>query len=149
MFAASWLALALINPVVAGLDERFDWSSMSEVTLYGGAVLLAVGAVLATWAMVENEYFEQFVRVQTDRAHRVVTTGPYRIVRHPGYVGAILGALATPLMLGTWWAFVPAGAVALLFIIRTILEDRILDKELEGYQAYAQRTRYRLLPGIW
>lgn len=149
VFAASWVTLSLVTPLVAGLDKRLAWSSMPGAALYAGAVLLAVGEVLGTWAMVENEHFEQFVRIQADRVHQVVTTGPYKIVRHPGYAGAILGALATPLMLCTWWTLVPAGAVAALFAVRTALEDRTLRKELEGYEAYSQRTRYRLFPGVW
>jgi protein-S-isoprenylcysteine O-methyltransferase Ste14 len=149
VFAVAWLTLSLITPIVAGLDERLRLSSMPMTALYVGAVLLTVGYVFATWAMVENKHFEQFVRIQVDRAHRVVTSGPYQIVRHPGYAGAILGALCTPLILGSWWTCVPAGAVALLFIIRTVLEDGTLRKELEGYEAYARRTRYRLFPGLW
>ena len=150
VFAAVWLALVLITALVAGFDAvRFRWSSMPIAMLYVGAALLFVVSVFGTWAMVENEHFEQFVRIQTDRKHRVVTSGPYRIVRHPGYAGSILGALGVPLMLGSWWTFVPAGAVILLFIIRTALEDQTLRKELEGYEAYTRRTRFRLLPGIW
>jgi len=150
VFMAVWLVLVLITPLVAGLDAvRFRWSSMPIATLYVGAALVFVVSVFGTWAMVENEHFEQFVRIQTDRKHRVVTSGPYRIVRHPGYAGSILGALGVPLMLGSWWTFAPAGAVILLFIIRTKLEDQKLRKELEGYEAYAQRIRFRLLPGIW
>ena len=149
VFAASWVTLALVTPLVAGLDKRLAWSSMPGAVLYAGVVLLAVGEVLGIWAMVENEHFEQFVRIQTDRAHQVVTTGPYQIVRHPGYAGAILGALATPLMLCTWWTLVPAGAMVVLFAVRTALEDRTLRNELEGYEAYSQRTRYRLFPGVW
>jgi protein-S-isoprenylcysteine O-methyltransferase Ste14 len=148
-FAVCWLSLAFITPVVAGLDKRFEWSLMPMAALYGGIVLMAFVWPLATWAMVENEYFEQLVRIQTDRAQQVVTSGPYRVVRHPGYAGAIVGTLCTPLILGTWYTFIPAGAVALLFTIRTALEDRTLRKELEGYEAYTQQTRYRLLPGVW
>ena len=150
VFAAGWLALVLITPLVAGFDAvRFRWSSMPIFTLIVGAALLVVVSIFGTWAMVENEYFEQFVRIQTDRKHRVVTSGPYRIVRHPGYAAAIPGALGVPLMLGSWWTFAPVGAVILLLIIRTALEDQTLRKELEGYEAYARRTRFRLLPGIW
>ena len=149
VFAVAWLTLSLVTPIVAGLDERLRLSSMPMAALYVGAVLLTVSYVFATWAMVENEHFEQLVRIQVDRAHRVVTSGPYQIVRHPGYAGAILGALCTPLILGSWWTCVPAGAVALLFIIRTMLEDGTLCKELEGYDEYARRTRYRLFPGLW
>ena len=150
VFAAGWLALVLITPLVAGFDAvRFRWSSMPIITLFVGAALLAVVSIFGTWAMVENEHFEQFVRIQTDRKHRVVTSGPYRIVRHPGYAGSVLGALGVPLMLGSWWTFAPVGAVILLLIIRTTLEDQTLRKELEGYEAYTRRTRFRLFPGIW
>ena len=79
----------------------------------------------------------------------MVTTGPYRFVRHPGYLGAVLGALATPLMLDSVWTFIPAGLVALLFVVRTHFEDHTLRRELEGYEQYAQRTRFRLVPGVW
>ena len=148
-FMVCWLVLALIAPVIAGLDIRFAWSHMSMAALYCGIVFMTLVWPLATWAMVENEYFEQLLRIQTDRAHHVVTSGPYRIVRHPGYAGAIVGTLCTPLILGTLYTFIPAGAIILLFIIRTALEDRTLRKELDGYESYAQQTRYRLLPGIW
>jgi protein-S-isoprenylcysteine O-methyltransferase Ste14 len=150
VFVAVWLALVLITPIVAGVDAvRFRWSQMTNAAIYVGAAIIAVMSILGLWAIVENEHFEQFVRIQTDRRHRVVTSGPYRIVRHPGYAGSVLGALGVPLMLGSWWTFAPTGAVILLFIIRTALEDQTLRKELEGYEAYAQQTRFRLLPGIW
>jgi protein-S-isoprenylcysteine O-methyltransferase Ste14 len=148
-FIASWLTLAIITPIVAGLDKRLGWSPMPMATLYWGAVVMALSYAFAAWAMVENKYFEQFIRIQTDRAHQVVTSGPYKIVRHPGYAGSILGAISTALMLGSWCTFIPVGAVALLFIIRTAVEDRILRKELQGYESYSQQTHYRLLPGIW
>jgi len=148
-FMVCWLSLALITPVVAGLDLRLGWSHMPMAMLYCGIALTVLAWPFATWAMVENEHFEQLVRIQADRAHHVVTSGPYRIVRHPGYAGAIVGTLCTPLILGTWWTFIPAGAITLLFIIRTALEDRTLCKELAGYKAYMQQTRYRLFPGAW
>ena len=148
-FIVCWLSLALITPVVAGLDIRLGWSHISVAGLYCGIVLTALIWPISTCAMVENEHFEQLVRIQTDRSHHVVTSGPYRIVRHPGYAGAIVGTLCTPLILGTWWTFIPAGLIALMFIIRTVIEDRTLREELEGYQDYMQHTRYRLLPGVW
>ncbi len=148
-FIVLWLTLSFITPVVAGLDKRLGWSPMPMAAVYCGAVVIVLSYTLATWAMVENEYFEQFVRIQTDRAHQVVTSGPYQIVRHPGYAGAILGAISTPLMLGSWYTFIPAGLVALFFIIRTALEDRTLRQDLEGYESYSQQTRYRLFPGLW
>jgi protein-S-isoprenylcysteine O-methyltransferase Ste14 len=114
----------------------------------GLAVLLPASA-LGAWAMLENEHFEQFVRIQRERGHRVVSSGPYRYVRHPGYLAAILGALVTPLMLGSVWTFVPAGLVAVLFAVRTQLEDATLQRELRGYAKYAERTRFRLVPCLW
>jgi protein-S-isoprenylcysteine O-methyltransferase Ste14 len=89
------------------------------------------------------------VRIQTDRGHTVITSGPYRFVRHPGYLGLIIFTLATPLLLGSRWAFIPAVLMLVLIITRTALEDRTLQSELAGYPAYAERVRYRLLPGIW
>jgi protein-S-isoprenylcysteine O-methyltransferase Ste14 len=150
LFAVFWLALVLITPVVAGLDAvRFRWSMMPFSAFYVGMVVLSVAAVLGTWAMLENEHFEQFVRIQTDRSHRVVTTGPYQWVRHPGYLAAILGAMATPPMLGTWWTFIPVGFLTLLFVGRTHLEDRTLLTKLPGYEEYSLQTQFRLVPGIW
>jgi protein-S-isoprenylcysteine O-methyltransferase Ste14 len=150
VFAALWLLLALAAPIVAGLDAvRFRWSTLSWASSVAGLLLLVAASALGDWAMVENEYFKQFVRIQVDRGHRVVTSGPYRVVRHPGYLAAILGAAATPLVLGSAWMFVPAGGIVALFVARTALEDRTLRRELAGYAEYAGRTRYRLLPWLW
>ena len=150
VFAALWLALALVTPVVAGLDAvRLHGSALPWSSFHVGLAVLVPASLFANWAMVENEHFEQFVRIQEERGHRVVGTGPYRFVRHPGYLGAILGALATPLMLGSVWTFVPAGLIALLFVVRTRLEDATLRRELDGYEHYARRTRYRLVPWVW
>nr|NIN68360.1 isoprenylcysteine carboxylmethyltransferase family protein [Anaerolineae bacterium]NIN98447.1 isoprenylcysteine carboxylmethyltransferase family protein [Anaerolineae bacterium] len=107
------------------------------------------GYALGVWAIASNAFFSQIVRIQKERGHRVATGGPYRFVRHPGYVGTILVGLAAPIMLGSLWALIPGGAVALLFILRTALEDQTLLGELEGYGTYAGRVRYRLLPGVW
>ena len=149
-FVALWLLLSLVTPVVAGLDAgRVGRPNLPWSGFVAGFGVLVVANASATWAMLENEHFEQLVRIQTDRGHRVVSTGPYRFVRHPGYLGAIVGALVTPLMLGSVWTFVPAGLVAALFVVRTQLEDRTLRRELAGYAEYAQRTRFRLVPGLW
>jgi protein-S-isoprenylcysteine O-methyltransferase Ste14 len=149
-FAGLWLTLAVVTPVVAGLDAvRFRWSTLPSSLFYVGLAVVTLASLFATWAMVENEFFEQLVRIQEERGHHVVTTGPYRFVRHPGYLGAILGALATPLMLGSVWSFVPAGLTALLFVVRTHLEDSALRRELRGYEEYARRTRFRLVPAVW
>jgi len=142
--------LVFVLPLVAGFDAvRFHWSSLPFATLYAGAALFVLGIGATIWAMAVNPFLEETVRIQTDRRHRVITAGPYRFVRHPMYVGIILSYLAAPLVLGSVWAYLPAAATILLFIWRTALEDRTLRQELPGYEEYAQRTRYRLLPAIW
>jgi protein-S-isoprenylcysteine O-methyltransferase Ste14 len=112
-----------------------------------GLVISATG--LGTWAMIENEHFEQFVRIQKDRNHRVVTSGPYRIVRHPGYVAGILGSFAGPFMFGSVWSFVPACMLVVLFVWRTSREDKTLREELDGYMQYTKQTPHRLIPSVW
>ena len=96
-----------------------------------------------------NRFFAAVVRIQEDRGHTVISSGPYRVVRHPGYAGGTWTWLAMPLMLGTLWSYIPAIATVAFICLRTALEDRTLRKELPGYAEYAQRTRYRLVPGIW
>jgi protein-S-isoprenylcysteine O-methyltransferase Ste14 len=137
--------------VVAGLDQRWGWSPQMPLALQLAAVVVAVLAydVIVVWAMAANAFFAQTVRIQEERGHTVATGGPYRYVRHPGYVGSILSQVATPLILGSVWAFIPAGLAALLFVVRTALEDKTLVEELDGYKDYAARVRYRLLPGVW
>ena len=136
--------------IVAGLDQRNSWSSGIEPMLQIGAMLLVIaGHALVVWATGVNAYFSQVVRIQTERGHTVVDEGPYRYVRHPAYAGAILLVLGAPIMLGSWWALIPGILCAMLMIVRTALEDRTLRAELPGYTEYAQRTRYRLLPGVW
>jgi len=137
-------------PVVTGLDVgRYHWSNLGLWATVLGTLLLSFGWVLVTWAMLVNTHFETTVRIQTDRSHRVVSTGPYATVRHPGYIGAGLWALGSPLIVGSAYALIPAGLTILLLIVRTHLEDKTLRAELPGYADYAQRVRYRLLPGIW
>lgn len=137
-------------PLVAGLDARFGWSAgfSLAVELAALAVLLA-GYALASYALIENAYFSGMVRIQADRGQHVVSSGPYRWVRHPGYAGALLAYLATPFLLDSAWALLPALFLTVVLIIRTRLEDRTLQAELAGYRDYSQRVRYRLLPGVW
>ena len=142
--------LPLIAQIVAGLDERFGWSADFSFPFQASmAVVVAVGYSITLWAIASNAFFAPVVRIQTERGHTVVTRGPYHIVRHPGYVGAILFTLAMPLMLGSWWSLIPSAAAAILYVIRTALEDRTLQAELPGYAEFTQKTRYRLLPGVW
>ena len=101
------------------------------------------------WATASNPFFSQIFRLQRERGHSVASGGPYRLVRHPGYLGSILFELAVPIMLGSWWALIAGGLSAGLFLLRTGLEDRTLQAELEGYREYAGRVRSRLVPGIW
>lgn len=136
--------------VVAGLDQRFRWSPPLNLTVELIALALYIlGFALASWAMASNRFFSSVVRIQTDRGHTVATGGPYRFVRHPGYVGGIASGLGAALLLGSWWALIPAGLLIGLIILRTALEDRTLQNELDGYKEYAGRVRYRLLPGVW
>lgn len=136
--------------VVAGLDaERFGWSQMPEWLWPVGLAVFVAGSVLVSWSMGVNPFFEKTVRIQSERGHRVIDTGPYRIVRHPGYLGFFGWLVSTPLLLGSWWAFAPAALSLFSFIGRTALEDRTLRRELTGYEDYARRVRYRILPGVW
>jgi protein-S-isoprenylcysteine O-methyltransferase Ste14 len=143
--------IELVKLIVAGLDMRWGWSPQFPLALQLAGVVVAVLAqdVLLTWSMAANAFFSMTVRIQEERGHTVVTGGPYRYVRHPGYAASILFLLATPLILSSVWAFIPSGISVLLSIVRTALEDKTLLEELDGYEEYAQRVRYRLLPGIW
>jgi protein-S-isoprenylcysteine O-methyltransferase Ste14 len=136
--------------IVAGLDVRFGGSPQSAPALRIVALSVAILGLLVTdWAVVSNKFFSGVVRIQKERTHTAVTTGPYRYIRHPGYAGAILHTIATPLILCSLWALIPAGLVICITITRTAFEDRTLQEELDGYKSYANRVRYRLLPGIW
>jgi protein-S-isoprenylcysteine O-methyltransferase Ste14 len=146
--------VALYGPlavwIVAGLDKRFGWSAPFAPWVQVVALAaVALSYLLGNWAMIANRYFSSVVRIQEDRGHTVVTNGPYRFVRHPGYIGSAFGTLATAIALGSWWALIPAGVDVVGLIVRTALEDRTLRAELPGYADYARQTRYRLLPGVW
>ena len=150
-FLAAIMALygPVLTLVVAGLDFRFEWSPQIPPGIQIGAVIIAaLGSLLTIWAMASNQHFYGVVRINKG-GHDVATQGPYQIVRHPGYVGAILFQLATPLILGSWWALIPAVLTGGLAVVRTALEDRTLQAELDGYREYAQETRSRLVPGVW
>ena len=137
-------------PIMAGLDVRFGWSPQLALAIQIVALVVwALAQGLFTWAMVSNRFFSTSVRIQADRGHTVASGGPYRVVRHPGYVGYIASSFATALVLGSLWALIPAGLVMCLLVVRTALEDKTLQEELPGYKEYAQRVRYRLLPGVW
>lgn len=142
--------LQLTRYILAGLDQRYGWTAGFPQTVQIAALAICVlGYALFGWALASNAFFSQIVRIQTDRGHRVAEGGPYRIVRHPGYVGAILFELTMPILLDSEWSLLVSALCAMLFILRTALEDRTLLAELDGYAAYASRVRYRLLPGLW
>jgi protein-S-isoprenylcysteine O-methyltransferase Ste14 len=137
-------------PLVAGLDARLGSSTDFSLPIELVAVAVLVGGyALASYALIENAYFSGMVRLQTDRGQHVISSGPYRWVRHPGYAGALLAYLATPFLLDSPWALLPALFLTVVLIVRTRLEDQTLQAELPGYGDYAQRVRYRLLPGVW
>jgi len=136
--------------IVAGLDHRFGWSPVFPLWLNVlGIFFIALGYAFSVWAFVENRFFSSVVRIQTDRGHEVCDSGPYRIVRHPGYAGNILPLLGIVLALSSVWTLIPAAVALVIAVIRTTLEDRTLQEELAGYQEYVHRVRYRLIPGIY
>jgi len=136
--------------IFSGLDYRFHWSTGQAISNHVlGLLFYFLGSMLFTWSMVSNKFFSTMVRLQNERGHKVATSGPYRYVRHPGYVGYILMVLAIPFALGTLYGLFMSGIVATLFIIRTALEDLTLKKELKGYLEYSRKVKYRLIPYIW
>ncbi len=140
----------LVAIILAGLDYRFGWTN--AIPLWVQVAALGVGALgyaFSVWAMLENRFFSSMVRIQTERGHTVCKTGPYKFVRHPGYMGGMLWYLVTPLVLNALWAFIPTLMALIASVVRTALEDKTLRAELPGYEEYAQETRYRLLPGVW
>lgn len=147
---ALYSTLLVITPIIAGLDYRFGWSKpSSQATMLLGAALMIAGFVLLTGSMAVNRHFEAMARIQTERNHHVITTGPYAWMRHPGYLAVILHFVAVPMILGTQTAWIPALIGTVLFVVRTTREDQMLRDELPGYAAYAATTRWRLLPLIW
>ena len=149
---APLMALSISFPlvIVAGLDHRFGWSPVFPLWLIVlGIFLTALGYAISAWAFIENRFFSSVVRIQKDRGHAVCDSGPYRIVRHPGYAGNILPLLGIVLALSSLWTIIPAAVALVIAVIRTALEDQTLQEELPGYQEYARRVRYRLFPGIY
>ncbi len=149
---ASLMAVSLSYPlvIVAGLDHRFRWSPAMPVWISVlGFVLITFGYAFGVWALVENRFFSGVVRIQTERGHVVCDSGPYRIVRHPGYSGNIVPLAGIVLALGSVWTTIPAAVALIIAVTRTALEDRTLQDELPGYRDYARRVRYRLIPGIY
>ena len=136
---------------IAGLDVgRFHWSdSVAPLLQVIGLAIFAFALALITWAMSANRFFSSIIRLQEDRGHRLVTGGPYRWVRHPGYIAGFLFCMSSAVALGSWLAMIPAAPCVPMLLNRTVAEDRFLKDNLEGYSAYAERVRYRWIPGIW
>ena len=144
------IVLIFILPIVVGLDVgRFQWSYLNYYYLVLGYLLYIISNILVNWAMIVNPHFEATVRIQKDREHKVITSGPYKLIRHPGYLGGIVWAIGVPMILGSIYGFIPSLVGIIIFIIRTGLEDKTLLNELEGYAEYSKKVKYRLIPGIW
>ena len=140
--------LAALLPV-AGLDYRFAWLQASDWLVVVGYLLFVLSFAGQIWPQATNRHFEPGVRIQTDRQHTVIDTGPYALVRHPGYVSGALLAISVALVLGSLVALLPAAIVIAALVMRTIIEDRTLQQELPGYADYALRVQYRWVPGVW
>jgi len=136
--------------IISGFDERWNWTPPLSLALHlFGVLAFCVGYALVLWAIYTNQYFSQVVRIQAERGHIAVTDGPYRLVRHPGYLGMSTSMLGAVFLLDSLWGFACFAIYMTLVITRTALEDRTLQAELPGYAEYVTRTRYRLVPGLW
>lgn len=146
---AGYLFLSPVALVVAGLDFRHAPSSPPAAAQWLGTLLFVAGNAFALWAMRVNPFLVKFVRIQTERGHHVVRGGPYGLVRHPAYLGGVVGFGVAPLLLGSLRAALPVAVGTALLVLRTALEDRTLQAELPGYRDYCSAVRWRLLPGVW
>lgn len=136
--------------ILPGLDAvRFRWSSVPLPIKAVGFIGIILSFILVFWVMRENTFLSRIVEIQKERGHKVITTGPYRYVRHPMYFGVIGLFFSIPVALGSLWGLIPSGALTLLILIRTVLEDKTLREELEGYNSYTEKVRYKIIPGIW
>ena len=140
----------VITPLVAGIDRRFNLIEfMPFFCLYIAIILYIFSVIFSVWPMLHNPFFEGTIRIQKEKNHNVIRTGPYKIVRHPGYLGMLSGSVALPLALGSVLACIPLVIMIILIIIRTNYEDKFLQKELTGYAEYCKEVKYRLVPFVW
>jgi len=146
---AAYALSGYLSVVAAGLDKRFGWTSIPSVWFIPGAILVGLSFALTAWSMRVNRFFSSVVRIQNDRGQVVCDQGPYRVIRHPGYLGGLLFYLGVPLMLGVAAGLIFVAVIMGLFIYRIRREEQALAEELAGYKEYKERVRYRLLPGIW
>lgn len=147
---AALVVILVVHFALAVLDAGiYWWAPLPPWWALAGLALAIPGAALSIWALCTNRHFEPWVRLQHDRDHRVVSDGPYRFIRHPGYLGIFLYCLSSPLILGSGWCFVTGAAGALVIVARTAWEDGFLQEGLAGYREYSDKVRYRLIPGLW
>lgn len=146
-----YFLLSIVTFVIGGLDSgRFEWSGPVPLAATAlGALAMLAGQLLFALARRENTFFASTVQIETERSHAVCATGPYRVVRHPGYLGMFTSMLGFPLVIGSYWAFIPAALALVLLLLRVSLEDRFLSERLAGYGDYAHRVRYRLIPFMY
>jgi protein-S-isoprenylcysteine O-methyltransferase Ste14 len=149
-FTLLYMIFFYLALIVAGLDTvRFSWSLLPDWLFYLGITLAVLAGALVVWSMRQNRFFSGVVRIQKDHDHQVVDSGPYKLIRHPGYAGSLLFVVATPLILGSLWSIVPFTIACSMLLIRTALEDKTLREELPGYEKYTQKVRFRIIPRIW
>ncbi len=134
---------------IAGLDHRFAWSAVDLKVKGIALATILLGTLFTLWAMHSNHYYSQTVRFQYERFPVVISNGPYKFVRHPGYTGHILSSLATPIILGSWVALIPSGFIVCVYLVRTALEDVTFQRHFKGYYDYTKKVTYRLFPRIW
>lgn len=150
IFITATLPIGIALLVLPGLDAvRYRWTVVPPAVQAVAFCAVAASLLVIFLVMRENTWLSRIVEIQRERGHQVITTGPYRFVRHPMYTSAIVYSLSLPLALGSWWGVIVGALMTVLFVIRTCLEDRTLHEELDGYGEYAARTRYRLLPRVW
>jgi protein-S-isoprenylcysteine O-methyltransferase Ste14 len=149
VFMVLLLASLIAIFVVAALDTRYAWSAVANTLVVLGYVLFTLGFAMSIWVYAVNKFAEPSIRIQTDRGHQMVNTGPYAIVRHPLYTASIILFVGMALAMGSYWALVPVTVGVAVLIVRTFFEDRVLQIELSGYREYTSQVRSRLIPGLW
>lgn len=135
--------------LITGLDKIYDWSCMPQQLQFVAGFLVLFGVIIVLWTKKTNKFYSQTVRIQYERHHFVITDGPYRYVRHPGYLGYMILSIAVPIMLGSLTALFPSTLIVLGYLARTILEDLTLQRQFKGYYDYTKKVPYRLIPGVW
>jgi protein-S-isoprenylcysteine O-methyltransferase Ste14 len=135
--------------LIAGLGNRFHWNRLPIECFYVGIILYLLSCIFTIWPVLENKHYEETSRIQNNRSQTVITSGLYRIIRHPGYSGIMIWAIASYLMFGTLAVGIVCFIIIIIILIRTFMEDRMLKNELEGYLEYSKTVKYRLIPFVW